>query len=344
MRWHRSLALLPKGRSCHSRAQHNIGFAFDVDGVLLRGGQALPGAKESLHKLRSLQIPFVVLTNNGGMTEEARAAELTERLDTDIIGDHVVLSHSAMANAASQFAKDPVLVLGSREYVEVARKLGLTNIVTPRDVATQDPQISPYFQDLSSQAVPDNNISRSSAVPLEDIKAIFILHDPVEWSFELQICLDLLRGGSPLGSGVGEQQLPLYTSNSDFSFMSTFPVPRFAQGTFHACLAHLFEHTTGQTLRQENFGKPFPVQFQFAKDILCNLSTQEPFDRIYMIGDNPSADIRGANDAGHPWRSVLVRTGVFGGGTNDPNDPAHLVFDDVGQAVTALLTGDHLDV
>ena len=57
-----------------------------------------------------------------------------------------------------------------------------------------------------------------------------------------------------------------------------------------------------------------------------------------MIGDNPSADIRGANGAGDPWQSVLVRTGVFNSGAkNDPTDPADFVFDDVGQAVEALL-------
>ena len=30
---------------------------------------------------------------------------------------------------------------------------------------------------------------------------------------------------------------------------------------------------------------------------------------FYMIGDNPSSDIRGANDSG--WISILVRTGMF---------------------------------
>ena len=28
-----------------------------------------------------------------------------------------------------------------------------------------------------------------------------------------------------------------------------------------------------------------------------------------MIGDNPAADVRGANRAGDPWRSILVCTG-----------------------------------
>jgi len=36
---------------------------------------------------------------------------------------------------------------------------------------------------------------------------------------------------------------------------------------------------------------------------------------IYMIGDNPASDIRGANAIG--WPSFLVRTGVFRDADND---------------------------
>jgi ribonucleotide monophosphatase NagD (HAD superfamily) len=35
-----------------------------------------------------------------------------------------------------------------------------------------------------------------------------------------------------------------------------------------------------------------------------------PFSAIYAVGDNPAADVRGANAAGAPWVSVLVKTGV----------------------------------
>ncbi len=70
---------------------------------------------------------------------------------------------------------------------------------------------------------------------------------------------------------------------------------------------------------------------------------------IYAVGDNPAADVRGANTAGAPWVSVLVRTGVFSGdrdggggggsgsGGNSATDPAHLVVDDVLGAVQAAL-------
>lgn len=62
-----------------------------------------------------------------------------------------------------------------------------------------------------------------------------------------------------------------------------------------------------------------------------------PFSAIFAVGDNPAADIRGANSAGAPWVSVLVRTGVFQGAHNDERDPAHVVVSDVLAAVQAGL-------
>ncbi|GKV01102.1 hypothetical protein SLEP1_g13686 [Rubroshorea leprosula] len=56
-----------------------------------------------------------------------------------------------------------------------------------------------------------------------------------------------------------------------------------------------------------------------------------------MIGDNPSVDIRGARQAGHPWFSILTRTGVFKGKDNHPEFPADLVVDTVEEAVDYIL-------
>ena len=63
-------------------------------------------------------------------------------------------------------------------------------------------------------------------------------------------------------------------------------------------------------------------------------------------GDNPAADIRGAN--GMPnWRSVLVRTGVFqdpSGSGNDAHDPADMVVDDVEAAIDNILRENQIQV
>lgn len=57
--------------------------------------------------------------------------------------------------------------------------------------------------------------------------------------------------------------------------------------------------------------------------------------KVYMVGDNPESDIAGGNGYRSPWGSewdtVLVRSGVYGGG-----EPAHrpnVVVDDVWDAV-----------
>ena len=49
------------------------------------------------------------------------------------------------------------------------------------------------------------------------------------------------------------------------------------------------------------------------------------------------SDVRGANAAGDRWTSVLVRTGVYGGGHLAPADTPDKIVDDVGQAVDWML-------
>lgn len=54
----------------------------------------------------------------------------------------------------------------------------------------------------------------------------------------------------------------------------------------------------------------------------------------YMIGDNPTVDIQGANNSG--FISILVRTGVFDGKDNHEKYPAKYVVDNVGEAVKLI--------
>ena len=58
--------------------------------------------------------------------------------------------------------------------------------------------------------------------------------------------------------------------------------------------------------------------------------------RVYMVGDNPESDIRGANEFesahGTDWLSVLVRTGVHKEGMTPKYKP-RVVVDDVMAAV-----------
>ncbi len=72
-----------------------------------------------------------------------------------------------------------------------------------------------------------------------------------------------------------------------------------------------------------------------------NSSATPPLlEKIFMIGDNPTSDIRGANAKG--WESVLVETGLFhrtSTRSNDERDPAKHVFPDVERVVDAIISG-----
>jgi ribonucleotide monophosphatase NagD (HAD superfamily) len=75
-------------------------------------------------------------------------------------------------------------------------------------------------------------------------------------------------------------------------------------------------------------GKPHAPIYDMARRALG-----APCERVYCIGDNPIADIRGALDCG--FVGVLVLTGVAE--RDDPNHPADIVAADVSAALEAIL-------
>lgn len=163
-----------------------------------------------------------------------------------------------------------------------------------------------------------------------------LLHSALQ--LEIQVVLDVLRGGSPPGTGTGARDgrhTPMFISNPDFIFASNYPQPRLAAGAFADCVKMLYEKQYGAQCHITQFGKPTSATFSFAETMLqqrCKALGHSPdLNKIFMIGDNPSGDVRGANMAGRPWISSLVRTGVFSGppGSNDPIDAADYVFDNV---------------
>jgi NagD protein len=72
------------------------GFLIDMDGVLYRGPQLIPGADGFIRELRERGLPFRLLTNNSQRTRRDVAAKLA-RLGIDVDEEHVFTS--AMATA-----------------------------------------------------------------------------------------------------------------------------------------------------------------------------------------------------------------------------------------------------
>ena len=311
-------------------------YVFDIDGVLLRGNTALPFARDSLLRLDDAKIPWILLTNGGGELESVKAAKLSEILKYKISEGQVVLSHTPMKSDCAQFVDKRVLVLGCKDAIGVARSYGLKKAVTVNDLCSDDPSRYP-FKTYKHNPLPSGD---------EQIAAVFVFHDPNDWGAELQITIDCLRGGMPLGLGGNSQKIPYYSSNADMTFAAKYPVPRLAAGAFTVALRALWRTLhNGDEIDVIQYGKPQRKQFDFARRQLArwsssnmNLSDADAdvysnnFNTIFMVGDNPLSDIQGANGAGIPWKSILVRTGVFRG-NNDTTHPAKVVKETVKEAV-----------
>eukprot|EP00904_Undaria_pinnatifida_P009049 jgi/Undpi1/5274/HiC_scaffold_2.g00555.m1 len=345
------VAVVASRRWLHSSCAMRSSFAmaFDIDGVLVRGRDVLPGARDSLRALEDAGVPFVFVTNGGGCTEESKAKELTKKLGVDVQRSMVVLSHSPMRTLAPAYAGKRVMVLGSSAKEIAEEDLGLSETVTPEEFAAEWPGIFHFTGDryYVKRNLPERKAGSEQPRP---VSAIMVLHDPLDWALEVQVVVDLLRGGTPPGSG-GPSQTPMHISNPDFVFASAYEEPRFAAGAFADTVRMLYSKRYGVGEPEiEVFGKPTLSTFDYARGLLerskaagspgGGVTGGRKLERIYMVGDNPSGDIRGANAAGPPWVSNLVRTGVYqdaDGGINDALDPAHFVHDHVGDCVGFVL-------
>ncbi len=77
------------------------GYLIDMDGVLYRGQELIPGADSFIHDLRSRDIPFRLLTNNSQRTRRDVATKLS-RLGIEVEEEHVYTSAMATARFLAQ--------------------------------------------------------------------------------------------------------------------------------------------------------------------------------------------------------------------------------------------------
>ncbi|KUI59836.1 hypothetical protein VP1G_07054 [Cytospora mali] len=130
------------------KAPHDFAFAFDIDGVLVRGKVPIPGAKQALETLQANSIPFILLTNGGGLTEAGHAERVGQRLTMQIDDDQFVQSHTPFKLFLEQYKDEWILVLGGHRHTvkELAAMYGFKKdrIITTSDVTKHHPSIHPF--------------------------------------------------------------------------------------------------------------------------------------------------------------------------------------------------------
>lgn len=77
------------------------GFLIDMDGVIYRGSQLIPGADSFVHSLRERDIPFLFLTNNSQRTRRDVATRL-RRMGIEVEETHIYTCAMATARFLSE--------------------------------------------------------------------------------------------------------------------------------------------------------------------------------------------------------------------------------------------------
>ncbi len=224
----------------------------------------------------------------------------------------------------------------------------------------------PYSRDIPSDAL--------------QIDQILVWNDPRDWSLDIQVIHDLLvshrgylgtistlNGDRSLADHGWQQdgQPALWISNLDLVWKTEYPVNRFGTGAFLHALEGVWAAVTegAAPLRYHALGKPSRHTYAYAHERLLHYDAdvpeaqragrrqkRRPLRRVYMVGDNPESDIRGANEFapedGTKWESILVRTGVFQPTRAEP-EPRYkptVIVDDVVDAVVWALRNEGADV
>lgn len=322
----------------------DIAFVFDIDGVLLRGSKTLPTAKPALELLNEHKVPFILLTNGGGVTESARANFLSSAIGVPISPLQIVQSHTPMKAFAHNNQFDRVLVVGGDKdnARECANEYGFKDVIMPIDIVNADPSISAHHRIAAEEF--KYALSPEKLNIEKPVSAILVFNDARDMGTDTQIILDLLNsengviGTKRSITSINDKHkpsIPIVFSNNDFLWANDYKLPRFGQGALRIMIEALYKEVNGlkenEKLQSEILGKPFPIQYDFAHNVLIDWNTKmaenntndlnqllpklnekptnSPFRKIYMIGDNPASDIMGANVNG--WESLLLRTGVY---------------------------------
>ncbi|KAG6058050.1 hypothetical protein E4U17_000554 [Claviceps sp. LM77 group G4] len=315
-------------------------FAFDIDGVLVRGGKAIPEAIQAMRVLNGeneygIHVPHIFLTNGGGKTEEERCRDLSQQLLQDIKPGQFICGHTPMREMAEIYGT--VLVIGGEgeKCREVAEGYGFKDVVTPGDIIKHDAATTP-FRKLTPEEHANSRVRDFDEVTID---AVFVFADSRDWAGDIQIMLDLAmsKGGRlATRSETFDEGPPVYFSHNDVVWSAAHEHVRLGMGALRRMFEVTFHDLTKGKgkLNTHAFGKPQVPTFQFASRLMkqwrhAEHGISEAPNTVYFVGDTPESDIRGTNavnkTAENDWYSILVKTGVYQDGTEPAYKPRIIV-------------------
>lgn len=249
-------------------------FAFDIDGVLIRGPETIPQAPQALRMLNgenkyNIKVPYIFITNGGGRSEKARCKDLSKRLGITVTEDQVIQGHTPMKDLVPVY--ENVLVVGGvlDSCRKVAEDYGFKNVYIPLDIMKWNPSVTPYYQ-LSDE---EKAISKDVDFSKINIDAILVFADSRNWAADQQIILELLLSENGVMGTIcptADKGPGLYFAHSDFVWATDYGLNRYGMGALQVSIAALYQEHTGKELEVTRFGKPQRGTFRFAEKVLTN--------------------------------------------------------------------------
>ncbi|CEP64583.1 uncharacterized protein LALA0_S12e02256g [Lachancea lanzarotensis] len=290
-------------------------FAFDIDGVIVRGPETIPEAREALRMLNgenkyNIKVPYIFITNGGGRSEKARCKDLSKRLGITVTEDQVIQGHTPMKDLVPAYKN--VLVVGGvlDSCRKVAQEYGFDNVYIPLDVMKWNPSVTPYYQ-LSDE---EKEVARDVDFSKISIDAILVFADSRNWAADQQIILEILLSKNGVMGTVAhdpsENHVGLYFAHSDFVWATDYGLSRYGMGALQVSIAALYQEHTGRELQVTRFGKPQRGTFRFAEKVLSNWrrnTLSEHVENLSLEDADADADLSESEDDGNEAEGVVLQ-------------------------------------
>lgn len=125
-------------------------YLMDMDGVLVRGSQVIPGAIDFIEKLKSVGAPFMVLTNNSRYTPRDHEARL-KAIGLDIPEKAIFTSALATARFIdSQRPKSSAYVIGEAGITTAIHEIGYIQTEHAPEYVVLGETISYNFEQITT--------------------------------------------------------------------------------------------------------------------------------------------------------------------------------------------------
>jgi len=244
---------------------------FDIDGTLISAGECLPGADQLLARLRLLNYPFFLLTNDGNHSPEEKS-NLLGRAGLHVAPEEIVSCAMALRYfvAENHFSGAKFYIMGDLGVPCFAERAGL---VASREVKK-----------------------------IDECAGVIVGEGFYNWQDNITAAFNFF---------VRHPDRPLVAPNPDSYWpggrKGTFGIGAGAKARF---ICGLLEEM-GIPLTPVYLGKPYPSIYDYAVTLLQEryaVPRPQDLSSIVMIGDSLTSDICGANRVG--MTSALVMTGI----------------------------------